>query len=150
MKPLIVLLVVFCVAVFSLKLTTAEYNFPLSARIAMCAMLMFTAIGHFAFAKGMLLMVPDFIPFKKEVVFLSGVFEMATGIGLLIPGLSVYTGWILIIFFILMLPANIKAAIKRIDYQKATYNGNGPNYLWFRIPLQIFFIIWVYVSAIRH
>ena len=29
-------------------------------------------------------------------------------------------------------------------YQNGTYTGNGINYLWFRIPLQIFFILWVY------
>jgi hypothetical protein len=30
------------------------------------------------------------------------------------------------------------------DYQKGTRDGSGTNYLWFRIPLQIVFILWVY------
>jgi uncharacterized membrane protein len=69
---------------------------------------------------------------------------------LLIPKLSVVSGWILIVFFLLLLPANIYASIKHIDFQKATFDGNGLAYLWFRIPLQIFFIIWTYISAIKN
>jgi hypothetical protein len=46
-----------------------------------------------------------------------------------------------------MLPANIKAAINNINYQTGALNGNGPSYLWFRIPLQLFFIFWVYHFA---
>jgi hypothetical protein len=42
-----------------------------------------------------------------------------------------------------MTPGNIKAAVNHIDYQKGTNNGPGPTYLWFRIPLQLFFIGWV-------
>jgi len=49
----------------------------------------------------------------------------------------------LILFFILILPANILAALKKVDYQKGTNDGPGAGYLWFRIPLQIFFIAWV-------
>jgi uncharacterized membrane protein len=55
----------------------------------------------------------------------------------------------LIVFFVLLLPANINAAIKHIDYQKGTFEGQGLNYLWFRIPLQILFIVWTYMSAIK-
>ena len=35
------------------------------------------------------------------------------------------------------------------DYQKATVDGNGLNYLWFRIPLQLLFIAWAYISSIK-
>jgi uncharacterized membrane protein len=61
----------------------------------------------------------------------------------------VWAGWALILFFILVLPGNIKAAIHHIDYQKGTFDGYGPNYLWFRVPLQILFIGWTYISAIK-
>lgn len=94
-------------------------------------------------------MLPDFIPFKIAVVYITGVMEIAAAICLLIPSLSVWTGWALIVFFILLLPGNIKAAIQHIDYEKGTFNGKGPSYLWFRIPLQILFIAWVYFSAVR-
>ncbi|MEO1484096.1 MAG: hypothetical protein AAFU57_00025 [Bacteroidota bacterium] len=53
MKPLIVLLTSFVIAIFAVKWVTKQYDFALSARIAMAVMLCFTAIGHFAFTKGM-------------------------------------------------------------------------------------------------
>ncbi len=135
MKPLLILLGTFLIS--------------LSGIIAMSVMLLFTAIGHFAFTKGMAMMLPDFVPFKTEVIYSTGVIEIIAAIGLLFPGYRVWTGWALIIFFILLLPGNIKAAVHHIDYQKGTFDGNGPNYLWFRIPLQILFIVWTYLSAVR-
>lgn len=149
MKPLIVLLTVFLISILIIKLITRKYDFYLSARIGMCAMLLFTAIGHFAFTKGMSMMIPPIIPFKTEIIYLTGCLELILGICLLVPRLSVYSGWVLIAFFILLLPANIYASIKHIDYQKASFDGNGLSYLWFRIPLQFLFIMWTYVSTIK-
>jgi len=94
-------------------------------------------------------MIPGFIPFKTELVYLTAIIEIVAAIGLLIAGLSVLTAWLLILFFVLLLPFNIKAAIEHLDIEKGTLNGNGLNYLWFRIPLQILFITWTYISSIR-
>lgn len=149
MKPLIVLLTVFAISLLTIKFVRGNFEFALSGRIAMAAMLVFTAIAHFAFTKGMAMMLPDFIPYKTEVVYLTGIIEIAAAIGLFIPSFSVITAWLLIAFFILILPANIYAAINHIDYQNGTFDGNGLYYLWFRIPLQILFIVWTYLSAIK-
>ena len=149
MKPLIVLIIVFGISAGTLKLTTHRYDLQLSSRIAMSSMLLFTAIGHFMFTKGMTMLIPDFIPFKKEMVYLTGIIEIVAALGLLIPGLRVLIAWLLILFFLLLLPSNIKASINHIDIEKGTLNGNGLNYLWFRIPLQLFFIVWTYISSIR-
>jgi uncharacterized membrane protein len=149
MKPLLILLVTFAIAVFAIKIISKEYDLALSARIALSIMLLFTAVAHFTFTKGMMLMMPDFIPYKKGVVYFTGIIEILAAIGLLITNLQALTGWLLILFFIMLLPANIHAAIKHVDYQKGSFDGDGPNYLWFRIPLQIFFIVWTYISLIR-
>ncbi len=149
MKPLLVLLSSFVIALFVVKIVNKEYDFALSARIAMSIMLCFTAIGHFVFTKGMSMMIPEFVPFKTSFVHLTGLFEIVVAIGLLIPNLKMISGWALIIFLVLMLPANIYAAMHNIDYQKGTFEGNGLSYLWFRIPLQFLFIAWTYFSSIR-
>jgi len=112
-------------------------------------MLVFTAIGHFAFPKGMSMMIPDFIPYKLEMVYVTGIIEIVGAIGLQIPRFRALAAWMLIVFFLLILPANIKAAIEQIDYQKGTYEGPGLVYLWFRVPLQILLIIWTYLSSIK-
>lgn len=149
MKPFIVLLVVFVLALFVLKIMRGGYEVALSARIAMAAMLLFTAIGHFKFVDGMAMMLPEFIPHKIKIVYASGFMEIAAAIGLLMPNYKELTGWLLIAFFILVLPANIHAAFRQVDYQNATLNGPGTSYLWFRVPLQLVFILWVYFSCIK-
>ena len=150
MKPLIVLLVSFVLSLLILQLVFHRMDMALAGRIAMSIMLLFTAVAHFAFTEGMTMMLPDFIPFKKAVVYLTGLLEIAAAIGLLIPGIRIATGWMLIVFFLVLLPANIQAAMKGVDYQKGTLTGKKLNYLWFRVPLQILFIIWVYISAIKY
>jgi uncharacterized membrane protein len=149
MKPLFVLLGAFIIGLLLTKLFSKTFDYPLSGRIAMAVMLVFTAIGHFAFTKGMTMMLPDFIPFKTGVIYFTGIVEIIAAAGLLLPATRVGTGWALIIFFILLLPGNIKAAIDHVDYQKGTFDGNGPAYLWFRIPLQLLFMVWNYLSAIK-
>lgn len=149
MKPLVVLLIAFCLALLAVKLFTQEYNIALSARIAISSMLVFTSVGHFVFPKGMAMMLPAIVPARMAVVYITGMIELAAAVGLLITSTKVLTGWLLILFFILVLPANIYAAMKGVDYQKGTFDGNGLAYLWFRIPLQIVFIAWTYISCIR-
>ena len=149
MKPLIVLLAAFGLSVITVKIINGIYEFALAGRIALSAMLVFSAIGHFAFTKGMSLMVPAFIPLKTGIVYLTGLIEIIFAIGILIPAYRIFAAWSLIVFLVLVLPANIYASVKRVDYQKETFNGSGTNYLWFRIPLQILFIGWTYVSCIK-
>lgn len=149
MKPLIILLTVFSISLFAVKITRGEYEFALPARIAMSAMLLFTSIAHFVFTTGMSMMIPGNLPYKAEIVYVTGLIEIAAAIGLLVPAYRATSGWFLVLFFIVLLPSNIYAAIKHIDYQKASFTGSGLNYLWFRIPLQLFFIAWTYISSIN-
>lgn len=149
MKPLYVLLGAFLIGVLIVRLGLGKFDYALSGRIAMATMLLFTSIGHFAFPKGMTMMIPDFIPFKKGVVYITGIIEILAAAGLLIHPLQHTTSWLLMAFFVLILPANINASIKHVDFQKGTYEGTGITYLWFRIPLQILFIAWVYFFAIH-
>ena len=150
MAPLIVLLATFVLAVFAIRVIKKDYDLPLAARIAMSVMLLFTSIGHFIFTRGMTMMMPDFIPFKTQMVYFTGLLEILAAIGLHIPKLRVLTSWLLILFFVLLLPANINAALKHVDYQKGTFEGSGANYLWFRVPLQVLFIVWTYLSSIKY
>jgi uncharacterized membrane protein len=149
MKPLIVLFLAFVFSLFIAKAFRGSYDFPLSGRIAMSVMLLFTAVAHFAFSKGMAMMLPDFLPYKTAAVYLTGIIEIAAAIGLFIPSFRLITAWLLIAFFILVLPVNIYATLKHVDYQKATFDGSGLAYLWFRIPLQVLFIVWIYLAAIK-
>lgn len=149
MKLLYILLGVFAITLFGTKLFTRSFNYSLSGRIAMSLILVITAIGHVVYTKGMILMMPDVMPFKKELVYITGIIEFCAAVGLLIPRFQHLTAWLLILFLLLILPANIHATLKHVDFTSATYTGPGVSYLWIRIPLQAIFIAWTYYFAIR-
>ncbi len=149
MIPLIVLITVFIVSLFAIKIFTGKYKLSLSGRIAMSVMLVFTAIAHFAYTEGMAMMLPEFIPYKNFIVYFTGIVELAAAIGLLLPKYKKLTARLLIIFFVLILPANIYAAMHQVNYQTGSYDGKGLDYLWLRIPVQIFYILWTWFFAIR-
>jgi uncharacterized membrane protein len=150
MKPLLVLTGVFALSCLAFFVFTQRVNLSVSGCIAMAAMLLFTSVAHFVFYKGMILMLPPFVLFKKAVIYLTGVFEIIGAVGLVIPSTRFVSGILLIIFFLLLLPANIYASLKNVNLEKADYSGNGLSYLWFRIPLQLFFIGWVWYFALAN
>lgn len=149
MKPLLVLFICFCLSVLISKLFFGKNNLFLSGRIAFAFMLLFTALGHFVFTSGMSKMIPEFIPNKMLVVYATGIIEILFAIGLLIPKYQKHVAIGIVIFLLLLTSANIKAASNNLNYQTGQQNGNGLNYLWFRIPLQIFFILWVLFFAYK-
>lgn len=144
----IVLLVVFVVSLGILRVIKKRYQFALAGRIAMSSMLVIAFIGRFKFPEGLALMLPDFIPYRLALVYFTGFLELLAAVGLLIPRFQVITAKLLIVFFILILPANIYSAFHYVNIETVSYNGQGPAYLWFRIPLQLFFIGWVYLAAL--
>jgi uncharacterized membrane protein len=143
MKPLIILLIVFMTGASVCRIASGDWQLITSGNIAMCAMLCFTALGHFLFTQGMAKMMPVFIPFRKEIVFLTGFLEIAMGVALLFPSMRHGVGIILIVFLLLVLPANIYAALRHINYETGATDGKGIGYLWIRVPMQVLFIAWV-------
>ena len=148
MKPFFVLLIVFALCL-GITAISSEVKINLSGKIAMSVMLLFTSIGHFKFTRGMTMMMPEWIPAKKEMVLITGIVEILAAIGILVPSASRMTGILLIIFFVLILPTNISAAVRHVNYEKADYSGKGTEYLWFRVPFQLLLIGWIYFFIIR-
>jgi uncharacterized membrane protein len=148
MQPLFILIGTFILVLVVSRIIKKNWRPYFAGKLAMSVMLVFTASGHFLFPDGMALMLPESIPFRKEIIYATGVIELAAAVGILIPRFQRLTGWLLIIFFISILPANIYAAMHRVNLQTASYDGKGLEYLWFRIPLQILYIEWVYYFVI--
>jgi len=142
MKPLLVLVLAFLLVLFPLYWLQGNWNFMLAGNVAMASMLVFTALGHFVYWQGMVMMLPQMLPAKKTLVYFTGVMEIAFAIGLYIPATRRLSADLLVLFFLVVLPANINAAQKNVDFQKASYDGKGVGYLWLRIPLQVIFIFW--------
>ncbi|MND91046.1 hypothetical protein D3C80_831540 [compost metagenome] len=149
MKPLFVLLTVFLISNLVIRQYKGNMDYHLAGKIALAATLLFTSLGHLIYTKGMVLMLPDFIPLKKEMIYMTGLLEVMGAFGLFIPSLSRLTGMLLIVFFILILPTNIYASMRHLNYETATFDGKGPGYLWFRIPFQLLLIGWTYYFVLR-
>lgn len=149
MKPLFVLLTVFFISNLVIRQYKGDMDYHLAGKIALATTLLFTSLGHLIYTKGMVLMLPDFIPLKKEIIYVTGLLEVMGAFGLFIPSISRLTGILLIVFFILILPTNIYASMRHLNYETATFDGKGTEYLWFRIPFQLLLIGWTYYCVLR-
>jgi uncharacterized membrane protein len=143
LKPLLVLLSTFCITLLVVYAVDHNWAFKIAGNIAMSVMLLFTAIGHFVLKEQMARMLPPIVPFRGQLVLVSGFLEILAAVGLIIVETRALTALMLLIFFSLILPANIYAAIHKVNHENAGKEGPGIKYLWFRIPLQAFFIAWV-------
>lgn len=113
-------------------------------RIAMGIMFTIAGLLHFIATDRYLLMMPPFLPFHLELVYLSGVLEMLGGIGLLIPRLQRLAAYGLIALLIAVFPANIYVAMENI--QLGGYMSL-PLYQWSRLPMQLVLIWWALWST---
>lgn len=147
MAPLIALIATF-IFLFAANrfLFGRKLSMSLIGRISMAVMLLVTGIAHFTHTELMVDAMPDALPVKRELVYFTGVCELAAVIGLIWNKTSRLASVLLIIFFIAVLPANIVGSLKQVNLGGME---NGAVYLWFRIPLQIFFIWWVWYFGIR-
>ena len=114
------------------------------ARIGLSLFFIFTSIGHFIRTEEMATMLPPSVPYRIELIYITGVFELLGAIGVWIPRLARLTGLLLILMLIGLLPANVYSAINRVDFGG---HGAGPVYLLVRIPFQLFAIWWTYFAT---
>lgn len=149
MKLLTILFVTFVLALAGTKIFQGEWNFLFSGNLGMAVFIIFTGFSHFKFQKGMVMMIPEFIPAKLFWVYFTGIIEIAAGIGLMIPSIRELTAVLLIIFYVLIFIANINSSKKNINIFKADFTGPGTAYLYKeRIPMQIILIAWTWYFGI--
>jgi len=117
-----------------------------AGRAAMALMLIVTGISHFTNTAEMIAMMPDLVPAKREMVYFTGVCELLAVPGLLWNRTARLTSVVLIVFFLAVLPANVIGSLKQVPLGGMEY---GVGYLWFRVPFQIFLILWAYYFGIR-
>ena len=92
-------------------------------------------ISHFINADFYLKMMPSYLPAHLFLVYLSGVFEIALGVLLLIPKFTRLAAWGLIALLIAVFPANIYMAMNAEIFTEFT-----PTALYLRLPVQIVLI----------
>lgn len=116
----------------------------LRARVGLSMFFAFTGIGHFIVTEQMAAMLPPSVPYRVELIYLTGLFELLGAIAIWIPSLTRITGLCLILMLLMVLPANIYSAVNRVDFGG---HAAGPVYLLIRIPFQLFVIWWTYLAS---
>ena len=113
-------------------------HFPLGGFFLVAGLL------HFLRPKPYVSIVPAALPRKREIVYASGVAELAGAAGVMIPGTRRLAGRWLIATLLAIFPANVNMAVNAERY------GAVPEpLLWVRLPLQGALIAWVWRVALR-
>ena len=116
-----------------------------SGRGALVTMFLFTGTSHFTTMKyDFAAMIPDPLPDGLWVIYLTGVFEIAGAIGLLIPQTRKLAGICLILLLVVMFTANVNAALNGIPL-----GGRDPTPLWLRTPVQLLYIGLVWWTSVK-
>lgn len=118
-------------------------NWRDAVRVGLGVMFLFTAVSHFSpLRKDMAAMIPPPLTGALWVVDLTGVLEALGAIGLLTARFRRVAAWCLILLVLAMFPANVYAALADVKL-----GGRAPSALWWRTPLQGFWILLLWWSA---
>ena len=116
-----------------------------AGRGALVIMFVFTGTSHFTSMKyDFAAMIPDPMPDGLWVIYLTGVFEIAGAIGLLLPQTRRLAGICLVLLLVAMFSANVNAALNEIPL-----GGQGPTPLWLRTPMQLLYIGMVWWTSVK-
>ncbi len=99
---------------------------------------------HFANPEPFVRIIPAWLPAPRLLVWVSGVFEVLGGAGLLVRRTRRAAGLGLVALYVAVFPANVNQAIHRISFDGMT--PIPPAILWLRLPLQVAIIalaLWV-------
>ncbi len=96
---------------------------------------------HFVAPAPFVAMIPSALPAHLALVYVSGLAEIAGGVGLFVPRLRRAASWGLIALYLAVFPANVNMALHDLplgDYHAPSFA------LWARLPFQLLFIAWAY------
>lgn|SRR5699024_1176310 len=144
----LVLLLCFLV-LFVLNQIKKTLSYQKIGRISMSIMLFFIGLSHFFIPENLMEMIPPIFPFALFIVYITGGLELLIGVLLLFDKTYRMTGKILIVYFILIWPANVYHAINAGEIPGGI-EQYVPYYHWIRVILiQPFFILWTWLSTTR-
>lgn len=101
-------------------------------------------VNHFVSSDTYLKIMPDYLPWPRALVYISGFFEALGGVGLAVPRLRRAAGWGLIALLVAVFPANVDMLIHADQFPSIP--------LWAlvaRLPMQAILIAWVWWAAVK-
>lgn len=118
-----------------------ESGFKRVARALMSLFMVASGVLHFVVVDIYASMIPASFPAHRMLVWVSGVAELAGGIGLWVPWPRVRraAAWGIVALLVAVYPANINMAINHVSPPGMHMT---PFALWARLPFQLLFIAW--------
>ncbi len=99
---------------------------------ALGALFVVAGLLHFVIPGTYVRVMPPYLPAHRLLVLVSGFFEIAGGVGLLVPRLRRAAAWGLLLLLVAVFPANIHMAL----HPEVVGSGVPLWALWLRLPLQ--------------
>jgi uncharacterized membrane protein len=103
-----------------------------------------TGILHFLKPRMYEAIVPRYLPAHRELVYATGIAEIAGGAGVLHSRTRRAAGWWLIATLVAVFPANVEMAVQAERFKQFPRAA-----LWARLPLQGVLIAWAWLTAAR-
>lgn len=120
-------------------------SWRVAGRGALMIMFVFTGTSHFTSIKyDLAAMIPAPLPNGLWVIYLTGLFEIAGAIGLLIPRTRKLAGICLVLLLVGLFSANVNAALNEIPLR-----GEAATPLWIRTPMQLLYIGMLWWTSIK-
>ena len=117
-----------------------------ATRILLALAFITAGVLHFVKPEPYLAIMPPWLPAHALLVQLSGIAELAGGIGLLVERWRRATGIGLMLLLMAILPANIQMLL---NYQARGAPAGEITLLWLRLPLQLVLMAAVWWVAVR-
>jgi uncharacterized membrane protein len=106
--------------------------------ILLTLLMLAAGITHFTKTRAYLRIVPEFLPSRILIVQLSGLIELAAGIGLCIPASRYPAATLVLLLMIVFLPLHIWDVFRERP-------AMGSRLLaWIRLPIQLLLIAWAW------
>lgn len=114
------------------------------ARYILSVLMVGIGLLHFVVDDIFVQIVPPAFPAPYALVWISGVIEIALGLGILFERTRRLAGFGLVALYIAVFPANIYMAVSNVQIQglPAWAVQPSPTALWLRLPFQIALILW--------
>lgn len=96
---------------------------------------------HFLFIANYMGIMPAWLPWHRALVVISGLCEIAGGLGVLWHATRRWAGYGLIALCVAVLPANVQMLLNAQAAQASTL---WLTLLWERLPLQVLLIAWIW------
>jgi uncharacterized membrane protein len=104
---------------------------------ALAAFFSFAGTMHFVSPRSYMAIMPDYVPAHRELVYASGVAEIAGGLGVLAQRTRPAAGWWLAATMVAVFPANLHMALHPERYRRIPRG-----LLYARLPVQALIIAW--------